>query len=634
VKDSRKIDGTSVEDMERLQDLILGEEKDRLHKLDHRISDLESRTSDIAEVLPAAMSRVAADPASRPDFERPVVNTIRSAIKRDADSFAEALFPVLGPAIRRAVADALRSMVQRINVALENSFTIKGLRWRIESARTGVPFAQIVLRHTMLYAVQEAFLIQRGSGLVLAKVQRDETLTLDEDAVASMLTAIQSFIQDSFGESGDEPLRSAELGNRTLWVINGPVAVLACVITGIPPSPVRDELLDLLETMHARFGSEFHGNPEKLDNNAGLASLMNETLREEADEAVESSKRAKNMLVWGVGILLLVAYLAYSGFNAYRDRQFMEKVEGVFKAQPGYLVTESSMQNHVLNLSGLQDPLASSVSQLFEANEIPPEKVDFDFSPYQSLETDIVTSRIRRQLELDESVGLNLSGANLQVDGMLRRGQLESLAELPQQHLLIQNVNLDAARLVAEEASALLRESLAAPAGVNFIPSGNQMTVSGSSSAQWFVQASSSDTYTGGWLLNFAPLKASLQSRLGELVTGLHGVTFLFSDGVSLRDESESLIADIAQDLAELQQIAAATDSGLSITFEGMGDGIGTPEKNIQVARNRSDALLDEFDTHGVLPGEIIHTLGPWAEGGLNLDRRKVTILIQGETSQ
>ena len=247
--------------MARLQDLILGEEKDRLHKLDHRISDLESRTADIAEVLPAAMNRLANDPSHRPEFERPVVNTIRSAIKRDTYSFAEALFPVLGPAIRRAVADALKSMVQRINVALENSFTVKGLRWRVEAARTGVPFAQIVLRHTMRYAIQEAFLIQRGSGLVLASVQRDETLALDEDAVASMLTAIQSFIQDSFGVTNDEPLRSAELGEQTMWVINGPVAVLACVITGTPPRNIRDELMDLLETLHARFGSRFRESP-------------------------------------------------------------------------------------------------------------------------------------------------------------------------------------------------------------------------------------------------------------------------------------------------------------------------------------------------------------------------------------
>lgn len=620
--------------MERLQDLILGEEKGRLHKLDHRVSDLEARTTDIAEVLPAAMSRVAGDPVNRPDFERPVVNTIRSAIKRDADSFAEALFPVLGPAIRRAVADALRSLVQRINVALENSFTIKGLRWRVEAARTGVPFAQIVLRHTMLYAVQEAFLIQRGSGLVLAKVQRDETLALDEDAVASMLTAIQSFIQDSFGASSDEPLRSAELGDRTLWVINGPVAVLACVITGTPPTSVRDELMDLLETMHARFGTEFSGNPEKLDSNTGLASLMNEALREEVDEAEESSKRTKYFAIWGLAGLLLLAYLGYSSYTALKDREFMKRVEAVFKAQPGYVVTDRSMEDHVLSLAGLQDPLAAGIDQLFEVNDIPHERVVLDFSPYQSLETEIVSQRIRQQLAIDDTVTMNLSGADLQVEGVLTRSQMDSLADLPRNHLLIQQVNLDGSRLAAPEAAALLRETLAAPDSVSFIPSGSQLSVSGSASAVWYAQASSSEAFTWGWALDFSPMRAGLDSRLDELASGLNGVVFLFSDGVRLRDESERLLESTAMQLAELQQIVSATGSGVSITLEGMGDGIGTLQKNTEVARNRSEQLLQEFSVHGVTSAGVNHTLGPWEEGGLNLDRRRVTVLIKGISAQ
>jgi len=230
---------SAVDDLERLRRLLIGDKAGRLDRLDRRVSDPGARTEDVAEVLPGAMNRAIDDPVSRPQLERPIVDTIRSAIKRDTESFAEALFPVLGPAIRRAVADALKSLVQRINAALEHSFTIKGLRWRLEAARSGVPFAQIVLRETMLYAVQEVFLMQPRSGLVLASARRADTLALDQDAFSAMLTAIQAFIQDSFGMAADERLRSAELGDRTLWTISGPSAVLACVVLGSPPMEVR-----------------------------------------------------------------------------------------------------------------------------------------------------------------------------------------------------------------------------------------------------------------------------------------------------------------------------------------------------------------------------------------------------------
>ena len=322
--------------------LILGEEIGDLQSLRRRISNPESRTDDVAEVLPGAMNRVVDDPIARPEIERPIVHTIRGAIKHDAESFAEALFPVLGPAIRRAVADSLKSLVQRINVALENSFTIKGLRWRIEAARSGVPFGQIVLRETMLFAVQEVFLIQPESGLVLAKVRRDETLVLDEDAFSAMLTAIQAFIQDSLGMSTSEKLRSAELGDRSLWIVNGPNAVLACVISGSPPLAMRDRLMDTLETLHAQFGDQFDQPPEQLAGQVGIEALLQDTLQEEVAEGTRTSTQLRNKIFWGgLGLLLLflLAWGVWNAWDAHQFKQLEQEVANRFEQEPGYVLT-------------------------------------------------------------------------------------------------------------------------------------------------------------------------------------------------------------------------------------------------------------------------------------------------------
>ena len=58
--------------------------------------------------------------------------------------------------------------------------------------------------------------------------------------------------------SSDDPLRSAELGDKTLWVINGPEAILACVISDTPSRGLHDELMALLESIHARYGERFN----------------------------------------------------------------------------------------------------------------------------------------------------------------------------------------------------------------------------------------------------------------------------------------------------------------------------------------------------------------------------------------
>ena len=67
------------------------------------------------------------------ELEKPMLRTIRASIKRDAPAFAEYLFPVMGPAIRRAVADALTSLVQRINAIYQfNVYGEHGGSWVVD----------------------------------------------------------------------------------------------------------------------------------------------------------------------------------------------------------------------------------------------------------------------------------------------------------------------------------------------------------------------------------------------------------------------------------------------------------------------------------------------------------------------
>jgi len=629
VTESRKSDGHPVDDMQLLRDIVLGEEKDRLHKLDQRVSDLELRTRDVAEVLPEAMNRLVADPASLPEIEKPVVTTIRGAIKRDTQSFADALFPVLGPAIRRAVADALKGMVQRINVALENSLTIKGLKWRLEAVRTGVPFAQIVLRHTMLYAVQEAFLIQRGSGLILASVHRDELLALDEDAVAAMLTAIQAFIQDSFGLSSDEPLRSAELGDRTLWVINGPAAVLACVITGTPPRAVRAELMSLLETLHARFGNHFGNQPDALAGHAGLQALMNEALREEVDESVSSTTRFKYKVLWiAVGLLLLL-YLLFSSINTWREQQFARQVTALFGAQAGYVITSAEMDDGILNITGLRDPESVQSSALLDSRQISASKVTTDFSPYQSLDRDLVIKRLERRFKLNPPTALSLEGDELTVNGTLNSSQLASLQTLPQFHAMIRSVRLEGVRLDAEEASNVFRKTLNAPDSVHFVAAGTRLAVTGSAEGAWYTAAREVEIDVPGWQLDFRPLEESLSAQLDDIVQDLNGRVFQYIDSTRLTPVSHSSLSSTSTELVRAQGLASALGVSLNIILEGSSDGTGSREKNVEVAMNRSRHLLGELVARNVTDHDVVQTQAAWQEGDANPEQRRVALLIK-----
>ena len=622
------------DDLERLQKLLLGEDRSRLNLLDKRVSEFESRAADVAEVLPDAFERISKDPVLEAELEKPMVRSIRSAIKRDAPAFAEYLFPVMGPAIRRAVADALKSLVQRINAAMEHSFSVKGLRWRLESARTGVPFAQIVLGHTMRFAVQEAFLIARDTGLVLAHAHRDENLVLDEDAVAAMLTAIQSFIQDSLGMSSDDPLRSAELGDRTLWVINGPEAILACVISGAPPRDLRDELMALLESMHARYGEHFDETDDTLANDAGLRVLMQQCLREEQDEQQSSGKRKKAIIYWSLAITALIVLAGWTTWRESQKRQFESRVVDLFRNQPGYVVSSCQRQDGALLIDGLRDPATPDPGAIHTALGLPDQGIQFRFKPFMSLEPALVLQGLRTSLGLKDSTGLSLNGRILVVSGVIQSDQQARLTRLAGAHPMINAVDLSGTRLGAEDALRLARSQLGAPGTVELTAENDRIMVAGNSDIDWYLEQSGEARQFGGWETDFGPLLVNLQDRLRAEAAELSKLAFYFTRLDRLTTDSAAELESFAQNLAGLSESSSALGMDTTITLTGQVDGTGTAEQNALMSRKRVNVVRDKLISNGIDPGALLSEHPAWSSGGENLSDRRVTVRISLESRQ
>ena len=92
----------------------------------------------------------------------------------------------------------------------------------------------------------------------------------DPDLVSSMLTAIKDFVQDSFGAQKEDSLETLRVGERSVWIEQGPHAFLAAVIRGNPP---RDYVTTLCETLE-----EIHINhKEQLQNFSGDSTPFNDT---------------------------------------------------------------------------------------------------------------------------------------------------------------------------------------------------------------------------------------------------------------------------------------------------------------------------------------------------------------------
>jgi hypothetical protein len=105
-----------TETLEVLRHLIFEPEQSQLRQLQERLDNLRVRPEDVSQVLPEAVLHRARQDNQLTNALLPTVEeAIQSSVRRNPRTLVEALFPLMGPAIRRAVAHLLRSMLASLN---------------------------------------------------------------------------------------------------------------------------------------------------------------------------------------------------------------------------------------------------------------------------------------------------------------------------------------------------------------------------------------------------------------------------------------------------------------------------------------------------------------------------------------
>ena len=139
------VDPDEADDLTSLRAILVGPAEQKIQALQARIDDRFAQARDVGAVLPQALLHRASDPELARALTPPVERAITASVRRDPRPLADALFPVIGPAIRKAVSASLASMVESLNRTLEHSLSARAMQWRFEAIRTGKSFGEIVL---------------------------------------------------------------------------------------------------------------------------------------------------------------------------------------------------------------------------------------------------------------------------------------------------------------------------------------------------------------------------------------------------------------------------------------------------------------------------------------------------------
>lgn len=410
---ARGTDARDADDeLATIRAILVGPEQRTLAALQARLDDPAVQARKVGAVLPQALQLRARDADLAKALTPPIEQAITDSVKRNPKPLADALFPVMGPAIRKAVAASLAAMVESLNRTVEHSLSWRSFRWRVEALRTGRSFGEIVLLHTLLYRVEQVFLIERQSGLLLQHVRAGDIGVQDADMVSGMLTAIRDFVGDSFRVSDQASLDAFQVGDLAVWIEQGPRAVIAAVIRGAPTQDLRRALQDALEAIHLRLA-------DALDAFQGDASPF-EAARPALDACLQTAYRSEEQprgrAAVAVSALVLIALLAWAGL-AWRERQRWNTYLDTLRAQPGLVVVSSGRSGGKFVVAGLRDPRASDPDDLLRQTSLDPSDVESRWQPYQALDPRFVLARAREALQPPSSASLDLEGGVLLVRG-------------------------------------------------------------------------------------------------------------------------------------------------------------------------------------------------------------------------
>lgn len=437
----------SQQQLEQLRTLILGED----HQLITRALKQQARGI-VSEVLSEAMHDRENKDGSVNKVILPLVeNAVEHSVTHHSDRLINSLYPLMGSLVRKSVAAFLTDFMEKTNQLLENSLTIKGLKWRFAAWRSGVSFSQYIASQTFVYRVEHVFLIHHETGLLLNSVSLNNHDNSNADVISSMLSAINDFIGDSFLESPEgmkQQLQTVTTDNFNLLLKPGPNAMLVAAVTGNPPQSVSDQLQVTIEALHTLYSNElnqFDGDNSPFEN---ADSLLRDCLLAEEKNSKPKHKKIP-WFAWLV-ITLILAFLA-SRISLWHTLEQLKLQLSELDQQPGIIIQQINVLNSEnVEINVLRDPDAITIQSWLQSKKLSFAQLTLNERYYLSLDQQLLESKTDKIIAQFPNVKtdwnnnvLTLSGTITPTGFELLNNQLANVGIVNQKNLNLSQLSIE-----------------------------------------------------------------------------------------------------------------------------------------------------------------------------------------------
>ncbi len=400
----------------KLKKLLLQEEIDRLDRIEAQLDDPGAEAEKVSRVIAEAVAmRSGKDNMLSKALEPIVESSLRQNLQKRPQDYINILFPIIGSTIRKSISETFTSMLSSFSKGLETSFSLKGLRWRMEAMRSGKSYSEVAMLYTLVYSVDQAFLVHSETGLLLAHAVREGTESKDADMVSGMLTAIQDFAKDCFNKEGDQSaLNSLKMDDYTVFIEQSPSVYIACVTRGTPPPEFPAKLRECIELILAEYREpllHFTGDTTPF---AGADKYLLDLLGAKfIDENKKLSKKIKAIPITMLVLLLLL--FAYKSYYNYR----MNKGVDLISEQQGVLLIDVKKywRFKPWQVVILRDALAPRAEDILENNGLKKNLLTIRSIPFISYQPELIERRVISKLAIPPTATAVFENGALKLQG-------------------------------------------------------------------------------------------------------------------------------------------------------------------------------------------------------------------------
>ena len=213
--------------MLHLRDILLREDRTTLSALKEILEDkrlLAERISPIVEEHLEMMRQ------NFPlEYQKLVDKMIEQKLKDSQMQILEVIYPALGKMISKYISLQFQILKESIDAQTKKIFSSKNIMDKLRYRFSGGKTADIILASADVPLVEEIFIIQKNSGLLLGSAAMYPTE--NRDAVVGMLTAIKDFVEDAF-QKDKEDLETINYGTYRVMLSSFPTYYFALALRG------------------------------------------------------------------------------------------------------------------------------------------------------------------------------------------------------------------------------------------------------------------------------------------------------------------------------------------------------------------------------------------------------------------